>query len=281
MQLCAQNSQKNIVYAQNANKHEDYFCLECSQVVRVRQGTYRQPHFYHRTAVRSCYQNGKSEEHIHIQMHVKKLFPDEDCSLEYRFVEINRIADVVVWSKKLIFEVQCSFITADEIKERNRHYESIGFTVIWILHDKRYNKEKPASPEYFLESMPHYFSNMNCEGKGMIYDQFSFISNQKRIKLTEPFSIDLRQKFFVEKGMQIKKSIPKVIESRLKTWGLYFQGDLLSLYFENNDERISRIYELEKAFIRKKSSPVMAFLRKWLLRPYHLLFQILLEKACR
>lgn len=278
MQLSAQNSQKIIVYAQNANKHQDYFCLECGQTVRLRKGIYRQPHFYHLTAERGCYQNGKSEEHIQIQMHIKQMFPEQECSLEHRFNEINRIADVVVWSQKLIFEVQCSFISASEVEKRNQDYRSIDFKVIWILHDKRYNKEKPYLSEFYLESNPHYFSNMSAEGKGIIYDQFSFIFDQKRIKLSEPIAIDLRQAFQLQN--KVDNGMPKLIEKRLKTWEVYFYGDILSLYFENAD-RLASMHVLEKGYLKKKTFLWRKWMHQWVFRPYHLLFQILLEKSCR
>ena len=50
-----------------------------------------------------------------------------------------------------MFEIQCSPITAREIEERNSDYQSLGYQVIWILHDSLYNKGRLTAAEYFLQ----------------------------------------------------------------------------------------------------------------------------------
>ena len=80
-----------------------------------------------------------SSSHLAIQKVLSKSLPGS--RLEHRFPSIGRVADVVYFPKKIIFEVQCSPISLKEVQKRNRDYLSLGFTVIWILHDRHYNKK--------------------------------------------------------------------------------------------------------------------------------------------
>ncbi|MEM8728221.1 MAG: competence protein CoiA family protein, partial [Chlamydiota bacterium] len=61
--------------------------------------------------------------------------------LEKSFPEIHRIADVVYPPKKIIYEIQYSPITLKEVQQRNRDYATLGYTVIWILHDRHFNRK--------------------------------------------------------------------------------------------------------------------------------------------
>lgn len=288
MQLCARDKEKRVIYAHEAAKQQDYFCLECSQVVRVRRGMHRKAHYYHLTADPSCYQNGKSLTHLQIQWMIKNRLPSDDCTLENHFEEINRIADLVWWSKKIVFEIQCSFISAEEIAGRNTHYNSIGFRVVWILHDQKFNREYPSAAEWYLQSMTHYFTNINEKGEGRIYDQYGLIVGKQRIKLSDPFTVDLLQPLSIDPQAMLKQgyAIPSLIAGRFKNWKFSFQGDCLSFFLENGetnaiDGYFFRALQFEQSLKNRNANFLIGFIRKWVIRPYCLLFQIVLEKFCR
>ena len=54
MQLCALDGKGDLVRATGAERHVDYCCLECGQVVRLRKGAHRQAHYYHTQPNRAC-----------------------------------------------------------------------------------------------------------------------------------------------------------------------------------------------------------------------------------
>src|SRR5262249_7520278 len=146
--------------------------------------------------------SGKSLVHLQTQRYIQKELPG--CQLEKRFPSVNRIADVVCEEKKLVFEIQCSYITAREIEERNIDYSSLGYRVIWILHDRLYNQFHLTAAEYFLESSPRYFANIDEEGNGYIYDQWDWIEKGRRLKTMEHRQI--RIAFSQDKETMILKS---------------------------------------------------------------------------
>src|SRR5438105_4635558 len=121
MQLLARKSDGSLVLARNAKKQHPYECLECKGDVRLRGGLHRQLHFYHFEPSPFCRQHQKGMVHIQVQLHLQSLL-GEDCLLEHQMSEINRIADVAWPTKKVVFEIQFSPISAQEVKERNRDY---------------------------------------------------------------------------------------------------------------------------------------------------------------
>lgn len=224
MQLFALDEKDQIVSVVEANKKNDYFCLECQTTVRKRGGFLKKDHFYHIDQHRVCRQNGKSLEHLHIQQHLQKLFPS--ALMEKRFDSIHRIADVCVEDFKIIFEVQCSPITAKEIRERNLNYESLGYRVIWILHEKQYNKFYLSSAEHFLLSHPHYFTDFNESGEGLFYDQLDFIYKGKRYPFMRK-EISLEKFNPLSKDVQEKIYLTKFFNNRFCHWPIYFTDDII------------------------------------------------------
>lgn len=238
MHLYALDEKENIIPAHQANKKTDYFCRECRNIVRCRGGLVRHIHFYHLEPNRACRQSGKSIIHWQIQYYLEKIL--QDCELEKRFHSCNRIADVVYEKEKLIFEIQCSPITAREIEERNRDYQDLGYRVVWILHDGLYNRHRLTAAEYFLQEAPHYFTDINAEGIGQIYDQWDVLVKGKRVK-----NIGIREvqisSHRINNGEFFDKSMyPKWLLKRIQTWPLYFSGDYIDfLLMQEESQRLS------------------------------------------
>lgn len=119
---------------------------------------------------------------------------------------------------------------------------------MWILHDMRYNRSRPAPAELYLRSSPHYFTNMNSQGVGQIYDQGSRLKRGKRIYISPRLPIQIQEPY-------------KPTQSQLKhrnAWKLAFKGDLAE-------------FDLSQPWKKKRCS------LKWLFVPYLILFQKLLE----
>lgn len=289
MQLYALDREKKLIFAGDALKQTDYFCLECESPVRRRGGLHRKDHFYHLEALRDCRQNGKTLEHLNVQFFCLQALPQGECVLEKRFPDINRIADVVWEPKKLIFEIQCSPISSNEVYERNQDYKKIGYEVVWILHDKRFNQKRLSGAEHFLYSSPHYFTNMTEEGKGEIYDQFSLIDRGLRLNRLKPLPIDIRQPKLVayrtgndhDVGLQL-------VRNRLQKSRLYFSNDLIDRYFNQENKKDAYIAEAEKSekeIVRAKSKTVFEMIKmavfQFIIKPYQLMLQFFLERACK
>ncbi len=126
------------------------------------------------------------QTHLRIQKQIQALLPPNEAFLERRFPQIGRIADLVWEPRKLIFEVQCSPITLKEVKQRKKDYESCGYRLIWILHDKRFNRRWPTPAEIFLREGACYFTNGTH-----FYDQEEIIKGRQRTMRGTPLPISL------------------------------------------------------------------------------------------
>jgi len=285
MQLYALDSQSQPVFAGHAKKQCDYTCLECGSPVRRRGGIHRKDHFYHLDSTHHCRQNGKSMAHLQAQFYVQRSLPEGDCHLEHHFPRINRIADAAWLSKKVVFEIQCSPISAEEVKSRNMDYASVGWQVVWVLHDRQFNQWRVTAAERFLRDSPHYFTNLDEEGNGMIFDQYDWIERGIRSLTLPPCPIEISKPI---RGKAQSTVSPLVIRQRLLQWPVHFGGDLVDLYLnalENPQVKnyFVKVQESERASV-KRAVPVPFWKRLLyfgVVRPYTLFFQILLERACK
>lgn len=283
MQLYALNQDAEVICATRAVKHQDYFCPECGDFVRVRGGIQRRNHFFHFHPAQKCRQSQKSLVHLQVQQKLSAILPLDESDLEHRFPSIQRVADVVWKPQKLIFEVQCSAIYAEEILARNRDYASLGYQVVWILHDKRYNKSRMTAAEQVLEHLPHYFTNIDSKGRGCIYDQFALFVHGIRKHRQKPLAINPSLPMAITE-QKIQGQLPKKLHSRMKTWPVFFSGDLIfrSIYvFEEVRHYLREACLAESHLEPKRPTHWLRWIHKWISRPYKLVFQMLLERACR
>jgi competence protein CoiA len=206
MQVYSLNERGEQIFVEEAEKHTNYLCLECNKTVRLRGGEHKQLHFYHLDPSPSCRQNGKSPTHLALQLHIQKIFSPRKVLLERQFPSIGRIADCVLEEKKLVFEIQCSFITAAELKKRTQDYLSCGYEVIWILHDRRFNRLRLTAAEAFLRKRAHYYTDFNQSGKGRIYSQT--VTDKGRYRLYRfKKEVDLTKENFEKLKTELKTSL--------------------------------------------------------------------------
>src|SRR5262249_33589089 len=150
-------------------------------------------HFYHTDSKRTCRLKGKTEKHLQTQKWLQNSLPHGESSLEYPFPSIGRIADVAWHPKKIVFEVQCSPITPHEVEARNRDYASIGYQVIWILHDVRYKQRWESAAEVFLRDHPHYYTNIDENGEGCVYDVVRLRNSELDRRLLGPHIVAVNE----------------------------------------------------------------------------------------
>jgi hypothetical protein len=162
--------------------------------------------------------------------------------IEYRFPSIRRIADVVFFPKKIIFEVQCSPISIENIQKRNRDYSSLGFTVIWILHDRIYNKKIATPAELYLRQNLSYYTSMTPFGHGFFYDQLDFFKGVTRIYKSTPQTI----KSFYPKP---PPRLPFFFPNKLRKRPLMLSGDTTEHLLKSKQGRWA--WKLEKSLTKK------------------------------
>lgn len=286
MQIHALDSTGTLIHAHQALRQTDYYCLECQELVRLRSGPQRRSHFYHLEPTRFCRQHQKGPVHLQLQSHFLRELPAADCQLELPFPDIRRIADVAWLSQKIIFEIQCSPISAQEVLARNRDYQQEGWSVIWILHDQRYNKRRLSAAEIALCSSPHFFSNMNSQGEGIIYDQFAIYEKGFRQERLPPLPICLRkppQAYSFETS-----SYPlRLLKQRSIHWKYFLSGDLTSLFLQTpTSPYLQQAVEKENRFYSSHipltwNTLPLHFWQKVIVKPYQITFRFLLEKMCR
>ncbi len=135
-----------LVYAAEAKEKKIYRCAGCKSPVQVRKGPFRVPHYYHLGKSPTCRLYSKSEDHMLAQLFIQAMLPPGEAFIEYPFLEVNRVADVLWKPAKIIFEIQCSLMSPHEAQSRIHDYEKLGYKIVWILDDHLYNRKmlKPS-----------------------------------------------------------------------------------------------------------------------------------------
>lgn len=273
MQLYALDAQSQRIFAHRASRGADYFCPECRGRLRLRGGGRMKVHFFHLSSKENCRQSGKSEAHLLIQNFICRELGLDLESQEVRFEAIGRIADVCWQEKRCIFEVQCSPIAEEEVVQRTLAYESQGYSVIWILHDKTFKKRRISSAELYLQSRTHYFTDITSF-QGAIYDECHLIIGRRRALASVSRPVQLRTLQLAPKG---GKARPEVIEKRLKNWSHQAEGDLLSsLHDEEVKASLRRLADFEARF--KKRSPRLL---RYFVQGLRALWHFILEQSCK
>lgn len=224
--------------------------------------------------------------HILLQYYVQSLLPPGEVQLEHRFAAINRIADAAWLSRKIVFEVQCSPITAQEVEARNADYASAGFQTVWLLHDSRYNQHRLTGAENVLRCWPHYFTDMDNQGTGCVYDQAAFVSGGLRKERLPRLTVDL-SKPLGSSNQQSIRNLPMLVLERLSRWPVYFRGDILDACLEGADY-LNLLFDSEKKNGGNEdvlSLSLWEFVKlicnRWIAYPYRAILRLLLERASR
>ena len=206
-------------------------------------------HFYHVSENRSCRQSNKSIHHLHFQKEIQKILPPKDSKMEMIFLDILRIADVVWISQKIIFEIQCSRICEWEIKNRTRDYECLGYTVVWILDDRIFNKRKVPPHELCLRRHLSFYA-AKFGPHAFFYDQHEVIKNDKRIYKGRRCKIDLQTPHSMSLFPYTRR-LPAQAYYRLRNHSHFFANDLMDTSRKNllyAPEKLWKMKLIEKGY---------------------------------
>lgn len=222
MQLFAIDERGELTHASAASKKISYKCPTCHEAVRRKSGPTQQPHFFH-CRKSACEHSYKSPEHLAVQQRIARELPE--AIIECRFPQIGRIADICSKPLRLVIEVQCSSMTIKEARRRRADYESLGFTLVWVLHCHKYYQRVAHPFEYLLAKERHYFTNIDAQGEGVIFDVISRIEEGKRVILSEPLPIS----FLSWPPVDYFKARQKLEPSRSQRFLWHAKGFMLSL----------------------------------------------------
>ena len=223
------------VFADDAIPQVDYFCPECREKLRVKQGDIKIPHFFHFEGTKECRWKTRFQTHSIIQEEFVQKLGAENCTLECFFPGIARIADIAYYPKKVVFEIQVSPISRKELEERTCDYWKAGWHIIWILHINQFGSKKASGAEELAEGVPHYFTDIGSN-RGALWDEASFVSRGRR-----RFFSPLSRKFLDIVTPTIHGPLPKALASpqtfissdkwleyRHKNWSCSLLGDFLT-----------------------------------------------------
>lgn len=229
-----------LVYAPTADRNKTFFCPGCRGALRIRGSRFRRLHFYHLRNTPSCRLYSKSEDHLIIQLALQSFFPKGQIVLEKSFFPKNRIADAVWEEGKIVFEIQCSAISTVEVRSRIEDYTNLGYTLIWILDDRLYNKKNIKSGEALMRLHGGYFARVERGVGAQFYDQFEL--NHDQVRLYKAFRF--RPQFLHPKTTPQPLPLKQLRERKT-----HFSGDLIDqvlAWQKSGNPQLKRLQQLER-----------------------------------
>jgi competence protein CoiA len=265
----------DLIYAGHAEAGKVYWCLDCFGPVKRRRGKHFY-HFYHSRPAPQCRLYSKTEDHLLAQLQLQKQFPNGALQIERPFIQINRVADVLWESEKIVFEIQCSPLSEKEAEARIRDYGTAGYQVVWLLDDKRYNKRviRPAE-DYVRRHMAYYVSikhGLNSE----YYDQFEVFAEGQRAKKGKRLPIDLHKVRLMPKVLYDPERFPKQVAQR--SCCCYFVGDRI-FHALHHPNLLLYCRALELQLVKEKRKPNRFW--TWLYRKIGAPYLSLIERLVR
>lgn len=264
----------DLIYAGEAEPGKIYWCADCFGPVKRRRGKNWLPHFYHLTSAPQCRLYSKTEDHFLAQIQLQKIFPEGVVQLERPFIQINRVSDACWESEKIVFEVQCSPMTEKEAEGRIRDYQTIGYDVVWLLDDQRYNKRVLRPAEEYLRRQNTYYISIRQGWSSECYDQFEVFSEGRRAKKGKRMKIDLQKIARTPKKPFNPDLFPKQI-TQLNA-PVYFHGSRMQRALQGHLLTMQYWRGLEIQFEVKKRRP--SKLKKWFVKPYLALLNRLIRR---
>jgi competence protein CoiA len=227
--------EEDLIFAAHAESGRSYWCLECFSPVKVRRGRNRFPHFYHLKTSPRCRLYSKSEDHLRAQIQLQKLFPENCLQIERPFPDICRVADLCWEDKKIVFEIQCSQMTPQEATSRIHDYRLMGYEIVWLLDDRRYNRSILRPEEKLLRTHLSFYLSLKQGLTSTYYDQFEIFAHTQRVKKSHRLKIDLKQPRHLNtpSTLSTDTSLPTQIQQRLLNTSTYFIGDRVHLALQS------------------------------------------------
>ncbi len=208
--------------------------------------------------------------HRTIQLKIADEIGRDKIKIEHPFP--RHFADLYWPEKKIIIEIQCTPISLHEAIRRTLDYENLGFDVVWILHQKSFNKATLTPTELYLRSRNALYTNIFTNNTGIIYDQDEVIAGHRRLFRSSPYPIDITMPEKLSLLTKCRKQMMIDALWRVGKSSIGFKGDrrqkdlknlLKWLYIKNRVDPLYRKYEASEW------APVKII--AWFLKIFHLL----------
>ncbi len=278
----------SFINAADAFQGKNYFCTACKSLVKVRRGPFRIPHFYHLAKTPTCRLYSKSEDHMLAQLAIQRLLPNGETTIEKPFPEISRVADLVWEKPKIAFEIQCSKLSANEVRRRVRDYGRVGYRVVWILDERIFNRRKIGEAEQLIRKSASYYVKLRNQTFPTFYDQFEIDRNRKRIKKGHRLTVQLQRPYPIPTDENwLKMPFPNQVLQKIETCQIFFHGDLLLKAFLSKKipeiaHSMHNLRVLEEHYKKMADREIrfgMGLITRWILQPLGRCLLYLHEKA--
>lgn len=219
-----------------------FVCHCCNQVVTLRRGGIRAPHFAHQPPVTCEYGTGESEEHRRAKLAIYESLLGEarvtKCEIERNLGTVRPDISAYIDKVPVAIEVQLSSLSLDSIKYRTAEYARRGIYLLWLpLYTEALKRElyRPSPWErwlhaayfgrvyYWLEGlqvMPVHFRDYYARLRGRTRD-YEKLSQRKvpipgqALKLTEDFR-PVKREAWANRYFSIPQS--KLLIDRQAAW---------------------------------------------------------------
>lgn len=143
--LIALDENKAYTPAQQADGQQIYRCPGCREVVHLRQGDIKQPHFAHQAgAACQTFTENESPQHLAGKLQLATYCQQfGTVFLEAVLPEIQQRPDLLLvrGTERLAIEYQCSPITQKRLDARNAGYRQHNISVVWVLGPTYYHRQ--------------------------------------------------------------------------------------------------------------------------------------------
>jgi competence protein CoiA len=113
-----------------------FLCNCCNQIVTLRRGGIRAPHFAHQPPVTCEYGTGESEEHRRAKLAIYESLRTNDrvkkCEIERNLGTVRPDISAYINNVPVAIEVQLSSLSLDRIKYRTAEYARRGIYLLWL-----------------------------------------------------------------------------------------------------------------------------------------------------
>lgn len=161
------------VFARDANKEQKYTCPFCGGETIPKQGEVKIWHYAHKY-LGECYWESESEEHEDFKMRLYDLFSKLGylCDVERITIDRKWIIDLALQDQQghlIAVEVQLSNYTGEQIIEKTKALNALGYYTLWLVGDPALKSDKERTSG-LLYTMHHflYFGRIYTITKNMM-----------------------------------------------------------------------------------------------------------------
>lgn len=131
-----QSDDRKVTAWETERDQRPFLCHCCNQIVTLRKGGIRAPHFAHQPPVTCEYGTGESEEHRRAKLAIYESLLTHPrvmkCEIERNLGTVRPDISAYIDNVPVAIEVQLSSLSLDRIAYRTAEYARLGIYVLWL-----------------------------------------------------------------------------------------------------------------------------------------------------